>query len=302
MAAAVALVAGTIADRPLDRRPLLAGDFQVLSGDLHIHSAMWSGGTMTPWGLVGEARQRGLDVVAITDHNTVWGARAARAFSRFVPGPIVLAGEEVTSPSQDLIALGIQTSISPYLPLIEQIADVHRQGGVAIAAHPVAAFQGAYLDPGAADAIDGTEICHPVIYEHQGAGQELIDFARRTGAAPIGSSDFHAHGSVGICRTFLFVRDSTERDVLDAIRQHRTVVYANGQVFGDPALVQMAERLRLGDVAASYTRASGGVLDWVSRIAAAAALLGIALTTTPRSSHRAAAPRGCDPHAPAPRP
>jgi hypothetical protein len=297
---AIALVAGTVADRPQDREPLVIGDYRVLSADLHIHSAAGSGGIMTPWGLVGEARRQDLDVIAVTDHNLAWGGRVARAFSRLVPGPIVLAGEEVTSQSQDLIAVGIESTISPSLPLREQIAEVHRQGGVAIAAHPVAVFHHAYRDSGAADLIDGTEVCHPVMYERAGAGEELIDFAERTPAAPIGSTDFHASGRLGVCRTFIFARDATERDVLQALRERHTVVYAsNGRAFGDPELIRLADRLGLRETAARYTRARGDLLDWISRLAAGAGLAGLVLVTWFPPSRRGAADRESGRHAPA---
>ena len=283
---AVALVAGTVADRPHDREPIVAGDYVVLSGDFHLHSGLTSGGSMTPWGLVGEALRQDLDVIAITGHNEAWGGRVARAFSRVAASPIVLVGEEVTSATQDLIAVGIQSTVSPHLPLIDQIAEIHRQGGVAIAAHPIERFHRAYLDTRAAQAIDGTEVCHVVMYERPGSGDELIEFASGTDATPIGSSDFHASGRVGTCRTFVFAREATERGVLQAIRDRRTVVYAmNGRAFGDPELVRMADALGLRDVAARYTRARGSALDWISRLSAIAGLIGIALATRPLSTH-----------------
>jgi hypothetical protein len=284
------MVAGTVADRPRDREPLTVGDYVVLSGDFHVHSGLTSGGTMTPWGLVGEALRQDLDVVAITGHNEAWGGRAARTFSHFVAGPIVLAGEEITSATQDLIAVGIQSTVSPYLPLVEQIAEIHRQGGVAIAAHPIARFHAPFIDTDAISVLDGTEVCHPVIYERRGSADELMAFAARTSATPIGSSDFHANGRVGVCRTFVFATEATERGVLQAIRDHRTVVYGmNGRAFGDPQLVERADALGLREVAAQYTRARGGVLDWLSRLGAIAGLAGITLATKSLSTRRGAA-------------
>jgi hypothetical protein len=184
--------------------------------------------------------------------------------------------------------------VSPYLPLADQIAEIHRQGGVAIAAHPLAKYHAPYRDTGAIGSIDGTEVCHPVIYEQQGSAEELAAFAAMTKAAPIGSSDFHASGRVGTCRTFLFAREATERGVLQAIRERRTVVYANGHAFGDPQLVQAAETLGLREVAARYTRSRGGLLDWISRLGAIAALIGIARATTPLSIRPAAADHESD--------
>jgi hypothetical protein len=132
----VSIAAGTLADSPATREVLTAGPYRVLSGDFHLHSGLGSGGSLTPWGLVTEAQRQGLDVVALTGHNETWDAHVAHAFARLIDGPIVLVGEEVTSKTQDLVAVGIRDTIPPGLPLVAQIADVHRQGGVAIAAHP----------------------------------------------------------------------------------------------------------------------------------------------------------------------
>ena len=294
------ITAGTLADQPDARTLRRIGAYEVLSGDFHLHPALGSGGTLTPWGLVTEARRQGLDVIAVTGHNTTWDGRVAHAFARLVDGPIVLIGEEVTSKTQDLVAIGIEATISPSLPLREQIEDVHRQGGVAIAPHPTARFQASYDDSGATALVDGTEVCHPLIYGMAEGAADLAAFASRTRATPIGSSDFHASGRVGTCRTFLFVEESSERGVLAAIRAHRTVVYGfNGRAFGDPELVRKADAAGLGGVAARYTAAHGNVLDWVSRLAGVAALAGLAITTKSRASRRAAERRGYGPRAPA---
>ena len=71
----LAIVAGTLADRPRPNPPLMLGGYRVLAVDFHTHSSMWSDGTLTPWGLVLEAGRQGLDAVAITGHNETWDAR-----------------------------------------------------------------------------------------------------------------------------------------------------------------------------------------------------------------------------------
>src|SRR3954462_14716617 len=126
----VAVVAGTFADRPVERQPIRAGEYRVLAADFHLHGGLGGGGSLTPWGLVTEAQRQDLDVIAITGHNTTWDGRAARAFSHLIDGPVVLVGEEVSSNTQDLIAVGIQAAVSPYLPLRDQLDAIHRQGGV----------------------------------------------------------------------------------------------------------------------------------------------------------------------------
>ena len=48
--------------------------------DLHIHSCLspCADDDMTPWNLVGMARVKGLDVIALTDHNTALNTPAWR--------------------------------------------------------------------------------------------------------------------------------------------------------------------------------------------------------------------------------
>ena len=66
--------------------------------------------------------------------------------------------------------------------------------------------------------LDGTEICHPAIFEYEAARAALEQFARRTPAAAIGSSDFHGLGRLGLCRTFVFARGNKADDILEAVR------------------------------------------------------------------------------------
>jgi hypothetical protein len=296
----LSISAGTLADRPVERQPVSAGGYRVLSGDFHLHPGLGSGGSLTPWGLVTESQRQGLDVIAITGHNTTWDARVAHGFAGLVDGPIVLIGEEVTSKTQDLVAIGIEDTISPSLPLRDQIDAVHRQGGLAIAAHPIGRYRDVYGRTGALAVLDGSEVCHPLIYALARGAGELAAFAAATPATPIGSSDFHSTGRVGTCRTFLFVDEPTERGVLDALRAHRTVVYGlGGRAFGDPALVQLADAAGLRALADSYAGERGSALDWVSRVTAIAGLAGIAFVTRSRASRRAAARPGYGPRAPA---
>jgi|GEM_PF-6599254 len=45
---------------------------------------------------------------------------------------------------------------------------------------------------------------------------------------------------MGVCRTDVFVRERTEPDVLEALREGRTIVYDRERVFGDPRLIRLA--------------------------------------------------------------
>ena len=225
------------------RVPVRVGDYWILAGDFHVH-AFPGDGSLAPWPLRDEAAREGLDVLAVTNHNQALTALFARQQASGSDGPLVLAGEEVTNRDYHLIAVGITQKVNAYQPAAKAIADIHAQGGVAIAAHPGPLSVG-YTDDAVRE-LDGTEAAHPA--DDQRERNEFIAFyerARRLNPriAAIGSSDFHAMPApVGSCRTFLFVRERTEAGVLDAIRDGRTVALDDtGQLHGDPALVALAK-------------------------------------------------------------
>ncbi len=272
---AVALVTGSIEDRPWRHDPLTLGGYHVLAVDLHTHSSMWSDGGFTPWGLVLEAERQGLDAIAVTGHNELWDARLAQRFSRAVGGPIVIVGEEVLAEGRfHMIAAGVNDVVDFRKSAADAIDDVHRQGGIAIAAHPFDSIVRGW-DDAAMRRLDGGEICHPNIF-WQASGQARLEaFAARQPIAAVGSSDFHGTGRMGVCRTYVFAREETDQGILDAVRAHRTVVFGLGdRVYGDPELLQYAGRLR----GRAPSRDSwGSPLDWVSRIAALAGFAGLLL-------------------------
>jgi hypothetical protein len=283
------LALGTLDDcRPWPAAPAPRGGYQVLAVDLHVHSFLGDG-ALGPWDLIGEARRRGLQAFAITNHNQVATARLGRWLSRRWGGPIVLVGEEVTHPLYHLIAVGIETPIDARVPAAAAMEQIHAQGGVAIAAHPIARFWPGY-DEAALKGLDGAERVHPLVYAHPDEARELEQFweraqARRGALAPIGSSDFHV-GSLGLCRTYVFATEASERGILEAIRAGRTVAYdEGGRAHGDPAWQRLlAEAPPRAAAAGGGLRATGAVCSWLG-------LLGLALLGDVRSRPPAAWPK-----------
>jgi len=237
VALTVAVVYGTITDRPVAKRPLLLGGYRVLAGDFHVHPIPFSASTLAPWDLALEATRQGLDVIAMTPQNTVLMGRAAG----WTGGAIVIPGEEVHGPRFHLIVLGTRETISWRLPAGDAIDAAHRQGGVAIAAHPALQAWSAY-DATARRKLDGAEVRQPLSFTPERA-TEMETFYAMAPTAAIGSSDHHGTGPLGVCRTYLFVREVSQAGVLEAIREHRTVVVDGARAFGHPALVGFAGEL-----------------------------------------------------------
>jgi hypothetical protein len=248
-------------------RPAQAGEYVVLSGDFHVH-AFPGDGALTPARLVDLAAEEGLDVITITNHNQVLASHILPRDS----DPIVLLGEEVTNPDFHLIAVGVTDGVNWRQPAAGAIADIHAQGGVAIAAHPEQEFWAGW-DEAAIAAVDGVEVAHPMLRESTQALAEFDEFLARVlagnpGVARIGSSDYHVTHAPGQCRTFLFARERTRDGVLDAIRAGRTVAQrADGTLVGDPALVALVR---------THHRTIPRPVSLLPTISAALAWLGIA--------------------------
>jgi hypothetical protein len=234
-----------------------------------------------PFDTVLEARRQGLDIIAMTPHNSVWVARVGRWFSRVAGGPTVLVGEEIVSPRYHLLAVGIQSSIGWRRSAASAIAEIHKQGGIAIAAHPVSSYWPGY-DRQAMRTLDAAEVLHPIIYMHAGAYAELQEFYERARITAIGDSDYHGLGPMGLCRTFVFARDDSKDAILDALRTGHTVVYdREARAFGDPKLIRLAgQDPRFGELRAALS--GPGLLIKVSSAGAILGLLGLLLFGSPR--------------------
>lgn len=271
LAAGVAL--GTLTDTTRSREPITVEGYQVLSGDFHVHAFVGDGG-IPPWMLQRQAARVGLDVIAITNHNQTLAARLGRWAAQRSAGPLVLVGQEITGRDFHLIGVGIHQPINWDQPARGAIADVHVQGGVAIAAHPMHAFAG--YDPVALADLDGVEVAHRDALS-SALARQYEEFYQRTLArnpevAAIGSSDFHTSGPLGLCRTFLLVRERSEAGVLDAIRAGRTVGRCErSRLRGRPELVRLLEPHRdaLAPPGDTLTQTLALLLVWLSLAALA---------------------------------
>src|SRR5262245_43000742 len=120
---------------PVPRGRLAAG---MLPGraDLHVHS-LWSDGAQSPTTLVKRAVRR-LDVLAITDHDEILGALAARQYAAARPelGVEVVVGEEISTQNGHMLGLFLEERVPPGLTALTTIERIHAQGGLAVVAHP----------------------------------------------------------------------------------------------------------------------------------------------------------------------
>ena len=107
--------------------------------DMHLHT-LYSDGTAGVEALLQHIEtQTDLDLVAITDHERLDGALRARQIHRAGDFHFdLVVGEEITTRRGHLLALFIEQRIPALRPLPETLERIHEQGGLAVAAHPLA--------------------------------------------------------------------------------------------------------------------------------------------------------------------
>lgn len=106
--------------------------------DLHVHTCYSRDAVNTLREVVAYSKKRGLDGVAITDHDTLRGALRLIQESEF----IIIPGVEITTRQGHVLALNITTPIPPKLDLSETIHRIHDAGGIAVAPHLTAVGKG----------------------------------------------------------------------------------------------------------------------------------------------------------------
>lgn len=188
--------------------------------DLHIHST-YSDGTADVGAILAYAAASELRVIAITDHDTIAGARAAAQLARDF-GVEVIVGEEVSTAEGHLLALFIEHELPPGRPAAETIAAAHAQGGLCVAAHP---YDRSVPSLGAhglrqrqhewrLDAIEAPNA--GVIWSQRGCNHIAQRVASELGLPAVGGSDAHSLATIG--RAYTIFPGTSADDLYRAIQ------------------------------------------------------------------------------------
>ena len=182
--------------------------------DLHCHTNASFDSLSSPADVVRAASARGLTHLAITDHDRIDGALAARDAAP--SGLTVIVGEEIRTAGGDLIATFLERPIPPGLPAAEAIAAVREQGGLVGIPHPFDRFRGslgrdaeraAALDA-LAPLVDWVEAYNARIVGGSG-NERAAAFAAHHGLPGVAVSDAHSIIEVGVSYTALTGDPST---------------------------------------------------------------------------------------------
>lgn len=190
----------------------------MLRFDLHVHSDFSADGHSSVEEILRAAAAKGLDGVAITDHDTAAGGkRALEVVGSVAPGLIVIPGQEVSTRAGHLIVLGPTEDIPKGLSVKETIQIARRLGGTIVVPHPDQRMRHGMRIPREADAAEVYNSRHILGLHNTLTGWRV---SRRKMAAVAGS-DAHVASMVGNAITEIDAERNLE-SVLRAIRDGRT--------------------------------------------------------------------------------
>jgi predicted metal-dependent phosphoesterase TrpH len=186
--------------------------------DLHSHSRYSPDSRLEPVEIVKVAKARGLDGIAITDHNAVEGVARAREYGRSI-GFLVIRGTEVSAQKGHILAYGVAEALPRDRPCAETVEAVLAVGGVPVAAHPYRFWSGLGEEVTVGAAFAAYEVQNARTLGRGNVRARAL--AARMGVGATGGSDAHFLFEVGRAVTVV-EGASTEAEVLEALRRGRT--------------------------------------------------------------------------------
>jgi hypothetical protein len=168
----------------------------MLTIELHSHTHASADCLMRPADIVQTCRRKGIDKLAVTDHNTL---RGALELQRLAP-ELVIVGEEIMTTQGELLGYFLTEEIPPQLSPAETIARLRAQGAVISVSHPFDRLRkGAWREADLAaiiEQVDAIEVFNArCIFPHDNA--RALAFAQAHHKPGTAGSDAHAHIELG---------------------------------------------------------------------------------------------------------
>jgi predicted metal-dependent phosphoesterase TrpH len=199
--------------------------------DLHIHTIYSYDGTASIAETLRAAKRSALDVIAITDHDEIRGAYVALNMAADY-GLEVIPGIEVSSADGDVLALFVERPIQAGLSLQKTLEQIGKQGGLAIAAHPMSTglsmkslsetcILSALAEKDLASILVGIEVFNATALD-KASNALAWRLGQQTKLAQTANSDAHVAPAIGISATYF--EGTRASDVRNALVQKATRV------------------------------------------------------------------------------
>ena len=190
-----------------------------LKMDLHVHTCYSKDGATTLKEVVVYARKRGLDGVAITDHDSIKGALELAKKRDF----LVIPGIEVSTKFGHVLALNVIAPIPPKLSPFETIETIHDLGGIAVAAHPTTMYKGGIRRQITSN-FDAIEVINSSTFPFFLSTHLARRLAVHLNLPQTGGSDSHCPSNIGTAYTLIDANSEVD-EVIHAIKKGETIPF-----------------------------------------------------------------------------
>jgi len=173
--------------------------------DLHIHSKYSSDGVLEPEEIINAAKKRGLDGIAVTDHDTIKGGLETKRYE--TKDFEVIIGSEIMTDRGEIAGLFLSQEITSK-DVQGVFSEIKAQGGIVIIPHPFdglrrSAFHPTEEDVKFIDAVEGfNSRC-----VFQKYNNKAVAFALQYNLPIAGGSDAHFANEVGIAGVIVMTSD-----------------------------------------------------------------------------------------------
>ncbi|MEX1018176.1 MAG: PHP domain-containing protein [Litorilinea sp.] len=186
--------------------------------DLHSHTVYSKDCLTRPADLIERARARGLHKIAVTEHNNVAGARAAKQLAP----DLVIVGEEIKTTEGEIIAYFVREEVPAGLTPKETIKRLRDQGAVISIPHPLDSLRGSAMGlksvMGIIKQVDALEVLNARCVRPQD-NAAAVELARQHGKLVTAGSDAHTLYEVGRAWLEMPPFDDDPASFLVALRQ-----------------------------------------------------------------------------------
>jgi len=179
--------------------------------DMHVHSHFSADSSISPEQLVFFAKQKGLNGVAITDHDRLDGARTIAKETDL----LIIPGIEVASTHGHIVGLNVTKPVSSKLTPHETVEKIHDAGGLAVACHPFGLFKGG-LGNLIDSRFDAVEVINSSAIPFGYSTNRNMRIAARLRKPCVGGSDAHYGPEIGCAFTIIEAEPNPD-DVVKAI-------------------------------------------------------------------------------------
>jgi predicted metal-dependent phosphoesterase TrpH len=190
--------------------------------ELHSHT-LWSKDCVVPFErIIDLCRKRGLNCIAITDHNT---ADSALTLQKLAP-ELVIAGEEIMTTQGELLGYFMQETIPAGLTPDETISRLRDQGAVISVSHPFDRLRkGAWQEADLRRIIEKVDAIETFNSRCMFPQDNVKAQQFATEYQLLGTVGSDAHTAIEYGRAYMQMRpfDNDPEDFLDALRSARSV-------------------------------------------------------------------------------